>query len=130
MQFIDQAEIQVQAGNGGDGMVAFRREKYVPAGGPAGGNGGKGGDVILQAAENLQTLLDFRYNHLFKAEDGKRGGPKNMTGASGADRLIQVPCGTVIYDAETDELLSDLVAPGQTFCAATGGKGGLGNAHF
>ncbi|MFM7447939.1 MAG: GTPase ObgE [Leptolyngbyaceae cyanobacterium] len=130
MQFIDQAEIQVQAGNGGDGMVAFRREKYVPAGGPAGGNGGKGGDVILQAAENLQTLLDFRYNHLFKAEDGKRGGPKNMTGASGADRLIQVPCGTVIYDAETDELLSDLVATGQTFCAATGGKGGLGNAHF
>jgi GTP-binding protein len=130
MQFIDQAEIQVQAGNGGDGMVAFRREKYVPAGGPSGGNGGKGGDVILQAVENLQTLLDFRYNHLFKAEDGKRGGPKNMTGASGDDRLIEVPCGTVIYDAETDELLCDLVESGQTFIAAKGGKGGLGNAHF
>jgi GTP-binding protein len=130
MQFIDQVEIQVQAGNGGDGMVAFRREKYVPAGGPAGGNGGKGGDVILKAVENLQTLLDFRYNHLFKAEDGKRGGPKNMTGASGDDRLIEVPCGTMIYDAETDEVLSDLVDPDQTFYAAKGGKGGLGNAHF
>jgi GTP-binding protein len=130
MQFIDQAEIQVQAGNGGDGMVAFRREKYVPAGGPAGGNGGRGGSVILQASEHLQTLLDFRYNHLFKAEDGQKGGPKNMTGASGRDRIIEVPCGTMAYDGETDELLGDLVAPGQTLCVAVGGKGGLGNAHF
>jgi GTP-binding protein len=130
MQFIDQAEIQVQAGDGGDGMVAFRREKYVPAGGPSGGNGGKGGDVILRVAENLQTLLDFRYTHLFKADNGQKGGPKNMTGASGRDRIIEVPCGTVVYNAETEELLGDLVEPEQTLCVARGGKGGLGNAHF
>ncbi|MBF2029404.1 MAG: GTPase ObgE [Oscillatoriales cyanobacterium C42_A2020_001] len=130
MQFIDQAEIQVQAGDGGDGIVAFRREKYVPAGGPAGGNGGRGGSVILKATENLQTLLDFRYSHLFKADDGKRGGPNNCTGASGKDLIIEVPCGTVIYDAETDELIGDLVTPEQTLCIAQGGKGGLGNAHF
>ncbi len=130
MQFIDQADVQVQAGNGGDGLVAFRREKYVPAGGPSGGNGGRGGSVILRAVENLQTLLDFRYNHLFKAEDGQRGGPNNRTGASGRDRIIDVPCGTVVYDAETDELLFDLLTPNQTVCVAAGGKGGLGNQHF
>jgi GTP-binding protein len=130
MQFIDQAEIQVKAGDGGDGLVAFRREKYVPAGGPSGGNGGKGGSVMLKVMEDLQTLLDFRYNHLFKAEDGKRGGPNNRTGASGSDRLIEVPCGTVVYDAETDELLGDLTESGQILCVAQGGKGGLGNAHF
>jgi GTP-binding protein len=130
MQFIDQAEVQVQAGDGGDGLVAFRREKYVPAGGPSGGNGGRGGSVIFQAAENLQTLLDFRYNHLFKAESGQRGGPNNRTGASGSDRVIEVPCGTMVYDAETDELLGDLTEPGQILCVAQGGKGGLGNQHF
>lgn len=130
MQFIDQAEIEVQGGKGGDGLVAFRREKYVPAGGPSGGNGGNGGSVILVAAEHLQTLLDFRYAHIFKADDGQRGGPKNMTGASGRDRHVEVPCGTVIYDAETDEILADLTYPGQEFCVAKGGKGGLGNKHF
>lgn len=130
MQFIDQAEIQVQAGDGGDGLVAFRREKYVPAGGPSGGNGGRGGSVIFRAVEHLQTLLDFQYNHVFKAENGQRGGPNNRTGASGRDRIIEVPCGTMIYDAETDELLSDLINPDQHFCAAQGGKGGLGNQHF
>jgi GTPase len=130
MQFIDQAEIEVQAGDGGDGMVAFRREKYVPAGGPAGGNGGNGGSVILQAVEHLQTLLDFRYAHRFKAANGERGGPKNMTGGAGSDRLIEVPCGTVVYDVETDEILGDLVTPGQTLCVAKGGKGGLGNKFF
>ncbi len=130
MQFIDQAEIQVQAGDGGDGMVAFRREKYVPAGGPAGGNGGRGGDVILRATHNLQTLLDFRYAHRFKAEDGERGGAKNMTGASGEDCTIEVPCGTVVFDAETGEFLGDLIDPGQELRVAQGGKGGLGNRHF
>ncbi len=130
MQFIDQAEIQVKAGDGGDGMVAFRREKYVPAGGPAGGNGGKGGSVVLMAVENLQTLLDFRYAHIFKADNGERGGSKNMTGASGSDRIIEVPCGTVVYDANTDEAIGDLVTKGQTLCVAFGGKGGLGNKHF
>ena len=130
MQFIDQAEIEVQAGNGGDGIVAFRREKYVPAGGPAGGNGGQGGSVIFEAVENLQTLLDFRYAHIFKAKDGERGGPKNMTGAAGDDRLVQVPCGTVVYDAQTDEELGDLTQAGDRLVVAQGGKGGLGNKHF
>lgn len=130
MQFIDQAEVIVEAGKGGDGIVAFRREKYVPAGGPAGGNGGRGGSVILVAMENLQTLLDFKYNHRFKAEDGSRGGPKNCTGAAGYDRIIEIPCGTAVYDAETGELLGDLVKPGQTLYVAEGGKGGLGNKHF
>ncbi|GAB4458654.1 MAG: GTPase ObgE [Elainellaceae cyanobacterium] len=130
MQFIDQAEVEVEAGKGGDGLVAFHREKYVPAGGPSGGNGGHGGSVILEAATDLQTLLDFRYARKFKAEDGQRGGPKNMTGASGGDRLIRVPCGTMIYDAETDELLGDLVEAGQRLVVAKGGKGGLGNKHF
>lgn len=130
MQFIDQAEVEVQAGDGGDGIVAFRREKYVPAGGPAGGNGGSGGSVILKAVNHLQTLLDFKYAHRFRAENGQRGGPSNRTGASGSDRLVEVPCGTVVYDAETGELLGDLVEPDQALCVAKGGKGGLGNRHF
>ncbi|NJR52225.1 MAG: GTPase ObgE [Leptolyngbyaceae cyanobacterium CSU_1_3] len=130
MQFIDQAEIQVQAGDGGDGIVAFRREKYVPAGGPSGGNGGRGGSVILKADANLQTLLDFRYSRLFKAENGQRGGSNNKTGASGDDRYIEVPCGTVIYDAETNEVLGDLTHPGESLLIAQGGRGGLGNHCF
>ncbi|MGK7946516.1 MAG: GTPase ObgE [Microcystaceae cyanobacterium] len=130
MQFIDQAEIEVEGGKGGDGIVAFRREKYVPAGGPAGGNGGNGGSVVVKAVENLQTLLDFRYARLFKAENGKRGGPNNCTGASGGDRIIEVPCGTMVFDAETNELVGDLVTKEQTLCVAKGGKGGLGNRHF
>jgi GTP-binding protein len=130
MQFIDQVEIEVEAGKGGDGIVAFRREKYVPAGGPAGGNGGRGGDVTLVAVENLQTLLDFKYSSRFQAENGGRGGPNNRTGADGGDRTILVPCGTAVYDADTDEMLGDLVEPGQTLCVAKGGKGGLGNKHF
>lgn len=111
-------------------MVAFRREKYVPAGGPAGGNGGRGGSVILQASNHLQTLLDFQYNHQFMAADGKRGGPKNLTGASGQDLVIEVPCGTVVYDADTMNPLGDLTTDGQTLTVAEGGKGGLGNKHF
>lgn len=130
MQFIDQAQIQVIAGNGGDGMVSFRREKYVPAGGPSGGNGGKGGDVVLKAVDNLQTLLDFQYQRLIKGEDGKRGGTSKCTGASGDDRIIEVPCGTMVFDAESGELLGDLTTSGQTLLVAAGGKGGLGNACF
>ncbi|GAB1542564.1 GTPase ObgE [Scytonema sp. NUACC21] len=130
MQFIDQTEIEVEAGKGGDGIVAFRREKYVPAGGPSGGNGGKGGSVFLVAVENLQTLLDFRYEHRFQAENGSRGGPNNRTGGNGKDLRLEVPVGTVVYNAETDEILGDLVAPGQTLQVAQGGKGGLGNQHF
>lgn len=130
MQFIDQSEIQVQAGDGGDGLVAFRREKYVPAGGPSGGNGGKGGSVIFKVDENLQTLLDFRYSRLFKADNGQRGGPNNRTGAGGSDRIIEVPVGTMVYDAETGALIGDLTEVGQALCVAAGGKGGLGNQHF
>jgi GTPase len=130
MQFIDLAEVEVESGSGGDGMVAFRREKYVPAGGPAGGNGGKGGSVYFTAVENLQTLLDFRYNRRFKAENGTKGGSKNCTGATGEDLIVEVPCGTIVFDTATEELLVDLVEPGQTFKVVSGGKGGLGNAHF
>ncbi len=130
MQFIDRVEIEVEAGKGGDGIVAFRREKFVPAGGPAGGNGGYGGSVIFTAVENLQTLLDFRYNHRFQAENGARGGPKNRTGASGKNLMIEVPCGTVVYDMETGEVIGDLITHGQTLVVAQGGKGGLGNKHF
>lgn len=98
MQFIDLVQIEVQAGHGGDGIVAFRREKFVPAGGPAGGDGGRGGDVILEATANLQTLLDFKYKRRFTAGDGRRGGPKNCTGASAPSLLVKVPCGTEVHD--------------------------------
>lgn len=130
MHFIDRVTIQVKSGNGGDGLVAFRREKYVPAGGPAGGNGGNGGSVILQATTDLQTLLDFRFENIFKAEDGERGGPSNMTGRKGSDRIIKVPLGTVVMNEETGEVLGDLTDINQTLLVAKGGKGGLGNKHF
>lgn len=130
MQFIDQAQIEVEAGKGGDGIVAFRREKYVPAGGPSGGNGGRGGSIYFRAVEDLQTLLDFRYKHIFKADNGGRGGPNNCTGAAGKDLVVEVPCGTIIYDAETEEIIGDLTTPEQTILVAAGGKGGLGNQHF
>lgn len=130
MRFIDQAEIKVQGGDGGDGMVAFRREKYVPAGGPAGGNGGSGGSVILRAETNLQTLLDFQYARIFQADNGQRGGPKNRTGASGQNRIVDVPCGTMVYDADTNEVIGDLTHHDQRLTVALGGKGGLGNKHF
>ena len=130
MQFIDQAEIEVEGGTGGDGLTAFRREKFVPAGGPSGGTGGKGGAVVLATNPNLQTLLDFRYAHRFKAQDGGKGGPKNRTGASGEDLVIEVPCGTLAYDLDSDELIGDLTEIGQQLVIAPGGKGGLGNRHF
>ncbi len=130
MQFIDRVEIQVKGGKGGDGIVAFRREKYVPAGGPAGGNGGWGGSVIIEAVEDLQTLLDFRFEHIFKGQDGDRGGNKNMTGAGGSDRIIKVPCGTIIINNENEEILGDLTTVGQQVTVAKGGKGGLGNKFF
>jgi GTP-binding protein len=130
MQFIDRVEIQVKAGDGGDGIVAFRREKYVPAGGPSGGNGGWGGSVIIETTTDLQTLLDFQFEHIFKAENGKRGGPNNMTGAQGQDRIIKVPCGTVVINTETEEIIGDLTEPQQQLLVAKGGKGGLGNKYF
>jgi GTP-binding protein len=130
MQFIDQARIAVQAGRGGDGIVAFRREKYVPAGGPSGGDGGRGGDVWLEADPNLQTLLDFKYKRLFGAEDGRRGGPNKSTGASGNPLTIKVPCGTEVRDMRTGILLADLTEQGQRLLVAVGGRAGLGNAHY
>ncbi|HGY5555748.1 MAG: Obg family GTPase CgtA [Prochlorococcus sp.] len=130
MQFIDQARITVRAGRGGDGIVAFRREKYVPAGGPSGGDGGNGGNVILEADANLQTLLDFKYKRLFPAPDGRRGGPNRCTGASGKDLLIKVPCGTEVCDHTTGIILGDLTKAGELLVVAFGGRGGLGNAHY
>ncbi len=130
MQFIDQARIRVKAGRGGDGIVAFRREKYVPAGGPAGGDGGQGGQVIFEADENLQTLLDFNFMRVFSAEDGRRGGPNRCTGASGKNLVVKVPCGTEVCELNTGIILGDLIKPGDKLIVAYGGKGGLGNAHF
>ena len=130
MQFIDQARIVVRAGRGGDGIVAFRREKYVPAGGPSGGDGGRGGDVVLVADANLQTLLDFKYQRLFAADDGVRGGPNRRSGPGGRELRIRVPCGTEVRDARTAILLGDLTEPGQELVVAHGGRGGLGNAHY
>ncbi len=128
--FIDQAKIVTIAGHGGNGVVSFRREKYVPKGGPDGGDGGKGGDVIIEADPNLQTLLDFRYRTKFKAQSGRHGQGANKTGRSGEDLIIRVPLGTVIKDEDTGELIADLVAPGQRAVVARGGKGGRGNARF
>jgi GTP-binding protein len=130
MHFIDQARITVRGGRGGDGITAFRREKYVPAGGPSGGDGGRGGDVVLAADNNLQTLLDFHYKRLFAAGDGTRGGPSRCTGASSPTLVVPVPCGTEVRDARTGILLGDLTEPGEELVVAMGGRGGLGNAHF
>jgi len=128
--FIDSARIYVEAGHGGNGAVSFRREKYIAAGGPDGGDGGKGGDVIFVVDEGVRTLADFRYKRKYKAESGKDGGSSNCTGRSGDDLIIKVPAGTIIKDEETGLILADLVKPGQKAVIAKGGKGGKGNRHF
>jgi GTP-binding protein len=128
--FFDEAKIFVKAGDGGNGAVAFRREKYVPRGGPSGGHGGKGGDVILAVDPQLNTLIHFKKRSHFKATRGGHGGGKNMTGADGKDTVIPVPPGTVIRDAETGQLLADLTEANQRAVAALGGKGGRGNSAF
>lgn len=130
MKFVDEAEIRVEAGDGGNGCVSFRREKYVPFGGPDGGDGGDGGSVYLVASNNLNTLVDFRYNPTHRAERGQNGSGGNCTGKKGADRLVQVPTGTLVYDAETDEKLGDLTVAGETLLVAQGGFHGLGNTRF
>ncbi|PIQ26308.1 hypothetical protein COW36_15040 [bacterium (Candidatus Blackallbacteria) CG17_big_fil_post_rev_8_21_14_2_50_48_46] len=130
MKIIDLAEITVSSGKGGNGAVAFRREKHVPNGGPSGGDGGRGGSIIMEASENLHTLLDFRYQHRFSAEPGKNGAPKNMHGRSGEDLIIHVPPGTQVRDSETGKVLFDLTKAGQSIIVAQGGKGGRGNPHF
>ena len=128
--FIDQVEIHVKSGKGGDGMVHFRREKFVPQGGPDGGDGGKGGDVIFEVKPTLNTLSSFRQNQKFKAEPGANGGPSQMTGRNGKDLIIYVPPGTVLFEAETGELIGDLTETGQKLTVLKGGRGGRGNQHF
>ena len=128
--FIDEARILVKAGDGGNGCLAFRREKYVPRGGPSGGDGGRGGDVVLVADEHENTLLKFRFNPEHKAERGRHGEGSNRTGAEGHSIDVDVPVGTVVYDEATGERLYDFTEPGQRFTVARGGKGGRGNARF
>lgn len=128
--FIDLVEISVTSGDGGNGVVHFRREKYVPRGGPDGGDGGKGGDVILEVNPTLNTLYSFRYKNRFDAQNGSSGGKNNQTGRSGLDTIIQVPPGTLVYDADEDYLVGDLVDPGQQLVVAQGGRGGRGNTRF
>jgi len=128
--FIDQARISVRGGDGGSGAVAWRREKFVPKGGPAGGDGGDGGSVVLEVDEGLSTLLDFRYRHEHRAPAGERGGSKDKYGRHGDDVVLRVPAGTMVHDDATGELLADLRGHGQRFVVARGGKGGRGNMHF
>lgn len=130
MMFYDYLKIYVKAGDGGNGCVAFRREKYVPFGGPAGGDGGRGGHVILRADPGLRTLVDFHFQRHFKAERGGHGEGKERHGKNGADLILRVPVGTVVRDAATGRVLADLVAPGQEVVVARGGRGGRGNARF
>ncbi|PKL82113.1 MAG: GTPase ObgE, partial [Ignavibacteriae bacterium HGW-Ignavibacteriae-3] len=128
--FIDQAKIYIKAGNGGNGAVAFRREKYVPKGGPAGGNGGNGGSVIFITDSNLTTLLDFQYKRKYLAEDGVPGGSSLKDGRGGKDIIIRVPVGTIIKDEASNQILVDLDKEGMEFVAVKGGKGGKGNSNF
>lgn len=130
MQFIDEATIQVSAGKGGNGCLSFRREKYIAKGGPDGGNGGDGGSVLLVADDALNTLVDFRYQPLYRAKNGTPGSGRNKTGAQGEDMQVKVPVGTTVVDEETQEVLGDLTSPGQSLLVAEGGRRGMGNAAF
>ena len=128
--FVDEAEIYVKGGDGGAGCVSFRREKFIPRGGPDGGDGGDGGSVYLQASTDVDTLMDFAGHHHWRAENGRPGRGKNMTGRSGEDKIVRVPLGTLVYDKDTGLLLKDLTEDGQRVCVAAGGRGGRGNKHF
>ena len=130
MKFVDEAKIHVAAGKGGDGCVSFRREKYIPFGGPNGGDGGNGGSIYLVTDTGLNTLADFRYQRSYRAENGQNGMGRECTGKSGEDLYVRVPVGTVVFDADTGEQIGDLVDPEQTLLVAKGGKHGLGNVHF
>ncbi len=130
MKFVDEARIQVHAGNGGNGMVSFRREKFIPLGGPDGGDGGAGGSVWLSADEGLNTLVDFRHQRRFRAERGENGMSRQCYGKGGADLLVRVPVGTMVMDANTGELIGDLTRHGEKLLVAQGGEGGKGNVHF
>lgn len=128
--FVDQVKVYVKGGDGGNGMVAFRREKYVPKGGPAGGDGGKGGDVVFEVDEGLRTLMDFRYKKHFKAIRGEHGMSKNQHGRNADDMVIKVPPGTVVTDDDTKQVIADLTEHGQRAVIARGGRGGRGNSRF
>jgi GTP-binding protein len=130
MRFVDEAEIRVEAGNGGNGTASFRREKYIPLGGPDGGDGGDGGSVYLVATENVNTLVDFRYHSTYRAEHGQKGMSRNCTGKKGEDCFVAVPPGTIVYEATTGEKIGDLTALGQQLLVAKGGFHGLGNTRF
>nr|WP_298723967.1 Obg family GTPase CgtA [uncultured Steroidobacter sp.] len=130
MRFVDEATIKVQAGNGGRGAVSFRREKFIPFGGPDGGDGGKGADIYLVGKAGINTLADFRYNRSFRAPHGTAGSGKDCTGAGGTDLEVEVPIGTTVVDVDTEEQLGDVTEPGQRLLVAKGGKGGWGNARF
>lgn len=130
MKFIDLAKIVIKSGDGGNGHISFRREKYVPKGGPDGGNGGKGGDVVFLVDPNLNTLLDFKYKRFYKAENGKPGGKSNKTGKNGKDIIIKVPPGTIIKDAVTEQVIADLSLNNDKVTVLFGGAGGKGNAEF
>ena len=127
---IDRARIYVKAGNGGSGSRSFRREKYVPRGGPDGGDGGRGGDVRLRVRPSLTSLVPFQFHQEFKAENGQGGRGRKMHGRAGRQLVVDVPPGTVVWDDETGELLADLTEPGEEVVVARGGRGGLGNVHF
>jgi GTP-binding protein len=128
--FVDEAKIKVKAGSGGDGMVHFHREKFVPRGGPDGGDGGRGGDVIFEARHTLNTLVAFRYHDRYEGKSGAKGAKNNMSGRSADNLVIPVPPGTLVYDEETGGLLGDLKTNGQQLVVAKGGRGGRGNQHF
>jgi len=130
MKFLDQAKIFIKAGNGGSGSASFRREKFIEFGGPDGGDGGKGGSIILSSDNNLNTLIDFRYQQHFKAERGQDGKGKNQTGKKGSDLILKVPTGTQVFEEDNNTLIFDFTKTGQTFIVASGGKGGLGNVRF
>jgi len=130
MKFLDQAKVYIRSGNGGNGCVSFRREKYIEFGGPDGGDGGRGGDVWAECVDNLNTLIDFRYQQHFKAGRGMNGEGRNRTGASGKEVTLKVPPGTQIFAEDNETLLADLTEPGERVLLARGGNGGFGNAHF
>lgn len=130
MKFVDEAKIRIEAGDGGNGCLSFRREKFVPLGGPDGGNGGAGGSVIIETDVNLNTLVDYRFERIFKAERGENGSGKNCTGGAGEDVILKVPVGTTVIDEDTEEVLGDLTEIGQQLLVAKGGRGGLGNTCF
>ena len=130
MKFLDQARVYVRSGDGGAGSVSFRREKFIEFGGPDGGDGGRGGDVVVECADGLNTLIDFRFQQHFKAKTGMHGMGKNRAGGRGADVVLKAPQGTQVFDEETGDLLADLMQPGQRTVIAKGGNGGFGNAHF